>query len=425
MSQSAPIVVERSQTSFDYAPLPDGWQWMRLKDLGNIADGDWILTSDYATSGVRLIQVGDIGKGRFVGKSSRHITLERAKELNCTFLQARDILISRMPDPMGRACMMPVLGYPCITAVDVSIWRPNNDEADREYLTHYLNSSEWYARVSGLASGATRQRISRLNLEKLSVPLPPLSEQKRIAAILNEQVSAVERARAAAEAQLKAAKHLPAAYLRNVFDSSEAKQWTKEKLGNVAVISGGIQKTPERKPKNFHRPYLTVRNVQRGYLDLTELERFEITESELDRLRLMQGDILIVEGNGSLDHIGRNALFKGEVTDCIHQNHIIRVRLDKQMFLPEFVSRFLNSNSGKSQMIQKAMTTSGLYTLSAGKVAALEIPKPSMRRQREIVEILNEKIPTAENACEVIKDQLQTISTLPAALLWQAFTGKV
>src|SRR3989338_3634580 len=103
--------------------LPNGWRWAKLIEIGPVLDGDWILNSDYSSSGVRLLQVGDVGKGKFIGKSQRFISGNRAGELGCTFLKAGDILISRMPDQIGRACILPDLGYKCITAVDVSIWR--------------------------------------------------------------------------------------------------------------------------------------------------------------------------------------------------------------------------------------------------------------------------------------------------------------
>src|SRR5207244_1941235 len=111
----------------------------------------------------------------------------------------------------------------------------------------------------------------------------------------------------------------------------------------------------------------TVRNVQRGSLDLSQVERFEITSAELERLRLQRGDILIVEGNGSVDQIGRNAIFDLDGEEWIHQNHIIRVRLDSSRLRFDFAALYLNSDSGKRQMVKKAQTTSGLYTLSVEK----------------------------------------------------------
>jgi type I restriction enzyme S subunit len=198
-------------------PLPAGWRWVKLGELGWLTDGDWILNVDYAPSGVRLLQVGDVGVGRFVGKSSRYVTMQRASELGCTLLEAGDILISRMPDPIGRACVLPELGYPCITAVDVSIFRPSAAKADTGFLAAYFCSPDWLRRVLSKASGATRPRISRSNLESLSLPLPDVAEQKRIAAALGTQTANTEKARLAVEALLADIGALPAALLRRGF----------------------------------------------------------------------------------------------------------------------------------------------------------------------------------------------------------------
>jgi type I restriction enzyme S subunit len=203
--------------NFPPRPLPPGWRWVRLASIGQLVDGDWILNSDYSASGVRLLQVGDIGCGKFLGKSSRFVSLERALELRCTFLRPGDILISRMPEPIGRACILPDLGYPAITAVDVSILRLERNCAEPDFVVQYLNSDQWYRLVLNYASGATRPRVSRTKLENFEIPLPPLSEQRRIAAILKEQMAAVERARAAAQAELEAIEALPAALLRRAF----------------------------------------------------------------------------------------------------------------------------------------------------------------------------------------------------------------
>jgi len=267
--------------------------------------------------------------------------------------------------------------------------------------------------------------LDRNNVHKLVVDHPPLDEQKRIVAILDEKLTAVEQARAAAQAQLQAAQALPAAYLRTVFESEEAQEWPLYELGQVAEIVGGIQKTPERSPRNFHRPFLTVKNVQRGFLDLSTVGRFEITENELERYRLYSGDILIVEGNGSLSHIGRNALFNGELDDCIHQNHIIRVRCQPDYLYPPYVSHYFNSANGQAQMIKNAETSSGLYTLSTGKIAALELPIPDINQQKLLIQELSTKMNSVNPILKAVSEQLTAIEALPAAFLHQAFTGEL
>ena len=90
--------------------FPKEWKVMKAIEIGTVTDGDWILEKEYSTNGVRLLQVGDIGIGKFIGKSKRFISKESANRLKCTLVnQGKDILISRMPDPIGRACLSPVL----------------------------------------------------------------------------------------------------------------------------------------------------------------------------------------------------------------------------------------------------------------------------------------------------------------------------
>jgi type I restriction enzyme S subunit len=262
-------------------------------------------------------------------------------------------------------------------------------------------------------------------VEAFEVCIPDLKEQKRIVCSLDEQIEAVEVARVAAEAQLEAAKALPAAYLRTVFESSTAQAWPRRTLAEVSEIVGGVQKSPDRVPVRLHRPYLTVRNVQRGFLNLSEVERFEVTPEEIERLRLLSGDILVVEGNGSIDQIGRNAMFVADGQEWIHQNHVIRVRLDSAAGRPEFVSCFLNSDLGRAQMVKKAETTSGLYTLSAGKVASLEVPLPSLSAQERILLALGERMGEVERVMKTAEEQLAAIRSLQAALLRRAFSGEL
>ncbi len=100
--------------------LPKTWTMKRLGEVSKLSDGDWILNKDYAEDGVRLLQVGDIGIGRYVEKSQRFISLDRAVELKCSFLEQGQLLVSRMPDPIGRACYVPDLPYPLLISAEIS-----------------------------------------------------------------------------------------------------------------------------------------------------------------------------------------------------------------------------------------------------------------------------------------------------------------
>lgn len=179
--------------SFKLELLPDGWAVGTIPDLisdGVFTDGDWVETKDQDPSGnIRLLQLADIGDGYFINKSSRYMNLQTAKYLNCTFLSEKDVLIARMPDPLGRACLMPALNYQAVTVVDVCVVRGNKEHFSPHWLMYFINSPDFRNAIASLQSGSTRKRISRGNLSKIKLPIPPRNEQTRIVEKLEELFS--------------------------------------------------------------------------------------------------------------------------------------------------------------------------------------------------------------------------------------------
>jgi len=156
-----------------------------VKDTtGQVLDGDWIESKDMSLSGVRLIQLADIGIGSFLNRSDRYISEETFTSLGCKEVMPGDILISRMADPTGRTCIVPNLGIKMITAVDCSIVRLNCDLQNPDYWLFVFNSKTWFNKVQKFTSGSTRTRISRTNLESILIPIPDKMEQDRIVAEL-------------------------------------------------------------------------------------------------------------------------------------------------------------------------------------------------------------------------------------------------
>ena len=181
--------------------LPPGWAEADLVQLagsgGFVTDGDWIESKDQDPDGdVRLIQLMDLGDGQFRDRSRRYLTTAKAVELDCTYLAPGDVLVARMPDPLGRACVFPGVGQPAVTAVDVLVWRPSPDGADPRWLANAINSPELRDTIAASASGTTRQRVAGGQLKKLRLPVPPLAEQRRIVAKIDALTARSKRARA-------------------------------------------------------------------------------------------------------------------------------------------------------------------------------------------------------------------------------------
>jgi type I restriction enzyme S subunit len=188
--------------------------------------------------------------------------------------------------------------------------------------------------------------------------------------------------------------------------------WCWGRMDDCFDVGGGIQKTPNRTPKDHPFPYIGVANVYRGRLDLSVVKHFELLEGDLERFRLVKGDILVVEGNGSPTEIGRCALWSGEIKECVHQNHIIRCR-PLLLELTPFVLRFLNSPKGIEIMKSLAITSSGLYSLSVGKIRTIGIPIPPLAEQQRIVAKVDELM----TLCDKLDAQLTKTRTDSRRLL--------
>ena len=166
-----------------FAGFTDAWEQRKLKDICSVfTDGDWIESKDQSDQGVRLIQTGNVGVTEYLDKpnNKKWVSEDTFERLHCTEVLSGDILISRLPEPAGRACIVPKIGQKMITAVDCTIARIA-PEYSSEYVVQYLSTQDYFDEVNNCLAGGTRQRISRGNLSSFLIPLPcSKAEQERI-----------------------------------------------------------------------------------------------------------------------------------------------------------------------------------------------------------------------------------------------------
>ena len=165
----------------------EGWRTVRLSSVMSVfIDGDWIEAPFITNSGIRLIQTGNIGTGTYLDKpmSHRFVSPATFDLLRCSAVHAGDLLICRLADPVGRACVVPPKVGNAITAVDCTIARVDRTKADASFLCDLMSTPRWLGRCERLAAGTTRKRISRMNLGSMAVALPDVHEQRRLAAII-------------------------------------------------------------------------------------------------------------------------------------------------------------------------------------------------------------------------------------------------
>lgn len=387
---------------------------------GLFCDGDWIEKKDQDPNGaVRLIQLADIGVCNFKDKSNRFITELKAKELNCTYLKRGDILIARLPDPLGRACIFPFEGQ-YITAVDVAILRISQSDVNPQYIMYMINSSEFRNEIKRYENGTTRKRISRKNLEKITFEIPSLTEQNRIVARIEELFSELDKA----VETLQTTKQQLAVYRQAVYDSVYAASSDLKPITDFFEITGGLTKNSKRNELPLKMPYLRVANVYYNRLDLSEIKEIGVTEAEVERCQLFKDDLLVVEGNGSKDQIGRVAIWDGSIDGCLHQNHIIKGR-PRGTMLSQYALFYLISGRGRKQITEIAKSTSGLYTLSTNKVKGLKIPYCDLLQQHRAVDEIQARLSVCDSIEKTVDTALQQAEAMRQSILKQAFEGRL
>lgn len=203
---------------------------------------------------------------------------------------------------------------------------------------------------------------------------------------------------------------------------SEASRWVK--LGEITEVSGGVTKNTQRNLLSLKLPYIRVANVYANQLDLEEILEIGLKEDEVDRVLLKQNDLLVVEGNGSIEQIGRVAIWNGTINPCVHQNHIIKARASGCLNI-KTVLYFLLSHQGRNFIKKEAASTSGLYTLSLSKVENLKIPLSSIEEQNQIVQEIESRLSICDRLEATITENLQRAEALRQSILKQAFAGKL
>ena len=164
-----------------------------------------------------------------------------------------------------------------------------------------------------------------------------------------------------------------------------SKGWSEAKLESMADVVSGITKGRKTKSEDLTEvPYMAVSNVKDGYIDWTTVKTIGATQQEIEQYRLLADDVLMTEG-GDPDKVGRGAIIKEPLENCIHQNHIFRVRLDESVVLPEYFAEYLQHQRSKRYFLGCAKQTTGIASINMTQLRALPVLIPPLSKQEEFV----------------------------------------
>ena len=269
--------------------------------------------------------------------------------------------------------------------------------------------------------GTGMVHVTRSVFDETPVHLPPLAEQERIVAVIEEQFSRLEDGERMLRSARQRSELMRLAVLAAVTPADG--KWTT--LGEIAEIVGGVTKDSKRQqdPSFVEVPYLRVANVQRGYLDLTEVTTIKVPPDKAKALRLEPGDVLFNEG-GDRDKLGRGWLWQGEIDDCIHQNHVFRARLTSEEFHPKYVS--LHGNTfGRQWFERMGKQTTNLASINMRTLNAFPVPNLPIEEQRRIVAEVERRLTLVDSLIMAIDHALIRSDHLRRAILERAFLGEL
>ncbi|MDN0196905.1 restriction endonuclease subunit S [Streptomyces sp. S.PNR 29] len=324
---------------------------------------------------------------------------------------------------------------PALLVQRVARIRPHS--VDGAYLYHWLSGPEFRQHLKGSATGTQLPHVTLKSIKGFKVPRFGEAAEARIVEVLEDHLSRLDAGVDYLDAAERRLGSLRRALLNDAFfpartaehaataaPASGPEGWRTVALPEVAAIQGGIQKQAKRHPVLNKFPFLRVANVTSTGLDLTEVHEVELFEGEIDKYRLRKGDLLVVEGNGSPDQIGRAAVWDGSIPDAVHQNHLIRVRPGDEID-PGYLGLVWNSPKIREHLSRVSSSSSGLHTLSVRKLQQVMIPLAPFADQQRIVAVTESRLSRLDLQAQHIAVARRRAASLRRSLLAAAFSGRL
>lgn len=289
---------------------------------------------------------------------------------------------------------------------------------DTDFLFHNL---DWrYKELRSLSSGEGGRGGLNLSIIK-SVPigLPPLPEQQKIAAILtavDDKLDVIAR-------QIEASQTLKHGLMQTLFSrgigTHHAADWPTVSLCEVAEVRTGVAKGKKGLQEPVELPYLRVANVQDGHIDLAEVKNIEVEATQVERYALQPGDVLMTEG-GDFDKLGRGDVWEGQISPCLHQNHVFAVRPEPGKLNSYYLAALAASDHGRQYFLSCAKRTTNLASINSSQLKAFPVLLPSISVQESIAEVVD----SANAKVAVLEEKQERYQTLKRGLMQRLLTGE-
>lgn len=299
---------------------------------------------------------------------------------------------------------------------------------DTEYLAWVLRSSERQILSTCSKHGTTVHSIEIPALKELEIPVPPFNEQRRIVAKIEELFSELDKGIEALTTVREQLQAYRMALVKSVLDGSltyaDSEHWRVSTVGELLTgIRYGTAKKCAVDPTKT--PVLRIPNVAGGRIDLSDLKHTDFTADELDKLRLEAGDILVVRSNGSVSLVGLSAVVPDSAAGYAYAGYLIRLRLNRDIVLPEFLNLCFSSPAVRTLVERQARSTSGVHNINTDEIKAIPVRLPGLTVQARIVKTVTALLSETDAMEDTTETELARSAALRQAVLTKAFSGQL
>jgi len=410
--------------------IPYRWMQKRLGEVCKLKNGFAFKSNSYLTKGVPVIRISDI-KGGIVS-TDKSVRVEPRLDFDAYKIENNSILVAMSGATTGKfgiyrsneeAYQNQRVGKFIITKSEL---------LQNEFLYYLLNSLK--QQIEKDAYGGAQPNISSKKIEEMQIPIPPLPEQHRIVAKIEELFSKLDNG----VANLKKAKEQLKVYRQsvlkwafegrltneNVIDGELPEGWMATNVGEVIdKPKYGTSKKCTYEQKGLG--VLRIPNVVEGVVSPDDLKYASFSKEEREDFRLRKGDLLLIRSNGSVNLVGKCALIMYEDEEYLYAGYLIRLRPKATVIASKFLLYCLSSSSLREQIESLAKSTSGVNNINAQEIKSLSIPLPPIDEQDLIVQEIESRLSVADNLEKTIDQSLKQAEALRQSILKRAFEGRL
>ncbi|MFG0324043.1 restriction endonuclease subunit S [Pseudomonas sp. zjy_15] len=413
--------------------LPNNWTTARLGDLAEDISYGYTAPSTRERIGPHLLRITDIQDNEVVWSSVPYceIDSEQAKKY---LLKENDLVFARTGATVGKSFLITGEIPDAVFASYLIRVRCIRPEAAC-YLSLYFRSQDYWRQITGFSAGIGQPNVNGSKLKELVIPLPPLAEQTRIAAKLDELLAQVDTLKARIDGIPALLNRFRQSVLTAAVSGQLTEEWRQHaenkstsstaQLGAlITEMRNGMSAKPNEDGKGL--PILRISSVRAGSIDQTEIRFLECDNNERERYTLKVGDLLFTRYNGSLELVGVCGLVRQlSHRALIYPDKLIRVRCDTNLILPEYLELFFSETSTRHRVMDLVKSTSGQKGISGQDLKAMVVTYPSLLEQTEIASRVEQLFTIADQLEAKVVSAKSRIDHLTQGILAKAFRGEL